>query len=216
MQQQFEDEGRIWLRNAISQSELANLDALADFGNKPGSRVAASQALFAAITNADWAAALSVNWPGMRPVRVVSFDKSQHVNWGVPWHQDRIISVREKHPVPGFSAWSQKGGVWHCEPPLNVLEAMLFVRVHLDDNNSDNGAMEIALGSHRIGMCPSDAAANQASKFPHEICDAKRGDILVLKMLTLHRSLPSVTNQQRRVLRIDFACDPLPKPLEWE
>jgi len=43
----------------------------------------------------------------------------------VPWHQDRIIAVARKTQVPGSHNWSHQAGVWHCEPPGEVLQRML-------------------------------------------------------------------------------------------
>lgn len=82
---------------------------------------------------------------------VVSFDKNEIANWGLPWHQDRVIAVAQKHDVPGFENWSEKRGQWHCEAPVGILNEMLFVRVRLDNQSAENGAMEIAPGSHRYG-----------------------------------------------------------------
>lgn len=45
-------------------------------------------------------------FPNLRPTRVVTFDKSETANWGVPWHQDRVIAVQERHDVDGFENWS--------------------------------------------------------------------------------------------------------------
>ena len=42
-----------------------------------------------------------------------------------------------------------------------------------------------------------------------------RGDVLVMQMLLLHRSLPSNQHRTRRVIRSDFANRPLPTPLQW-
>ena len=67
-----------------------------------------------------------------RPVRVLAFDKTSGTNWGLPWHQDRVIAVAEKHDVSGFGSWSVKDGVPHAEPPLPVLQAMFSLRLHLD------------------------------------------------------------------------------------
>ncbi len=90
---------------------------------------------------------------------------------------------------------------------------MLFVRLHLDDTDSGNGAMEIALGSHLQGAISASSAASLAANCQTEICAAKRGDVLVLNMLTLHRSAPSRSESERRAIRIDFAGEALPEPL---
>lgn len=92
---------------------------------------------------------------------------------------------------------------------------MLFVRVHLDDAGDDAGAMQIALGSHVLGRVTSDQAEMVVQRFPLEITDAARGDVLVMHMLLLHRSQPALVSQSRRVVRVDFAQGSLPKPLVW-
>jgi hypothetical protein len=92
---------------------------------------------------------------------------------------------------------------------------MVFVRIHLDDTDAINGAMEIALGSHLSGRVSSDEAAEVATAAPSEVCTASKGDVLILKMLTLHRSKSANLATQRRALRIDYAAEKLPAPLEW-
>lgn len=123
--------------------------------------------------------------------------------------------MAEREQVEGFANWTRKSGVWHCEPPVSVLDQMLFVRVHLDANDHTNGAMKVAVGSHERGLVPAAKAQGIAECYPIEICDAARGDVLVLNMLTLHSSEPSQTGDSRRALRMDFAAFDLPAPLRW-
>jgi hypothetical protein len=75
--------------------------------------------------------------------------------------------------------------------------------------------MEIAAGSHVKGLVPLAEAEGVARRYPGEVCLARRGDILVLPMLTLHRSLPARDPRPRRTLRIDMADFALPAPLAW-
>lgn len=205
--QTFEDTGRVWLRGALSETDLRPLDQACALGAKAGARL--SQRGLAP-TLAKLSGLLSA-----KPVRIVAFNKSKGANWGVPWHQDRVVAVQARHEVEGFSNWSQKAGVWHCEPPLAVLERILFVRVHLDDTDADSGAMEIARGSHGAGKVSATEAAEVAVRYPLEACTAKRGDVLLLKMLTLHRSGSATQATSRREVRIDFASFALPTPLNW-
>jgi ectoine hydroxylase-related dioxygenase (phytanoyl-CoA dioxygenase family) len=151
----------------------------------------------------------------MRAVRVVAFDKNPVANWGVPWHQDRVIVVKERADISSFSNWSCKSGAWHCEPPLALLDTMLFVRVHIDPSTAENGAMEIALGSHHAGKVRAENANEIAANYETELTVADPGDVLILAMLVLHRSLPSKSKDGRRALRIDYASQPLPEPLAW-
>jgi hypothetical protein len=209
-----EDTSSLWLRCALGPAALADLDGIADGTNRPGGRVdwtdpAIAQTL-AAVTMA-----LSSHLPSARLTRVVWFSKDMQTNWGVPWHQDRVIAVAERHAVPGFTNWSQKRGVWHCEPPLDLFAKMRFVRVHLDNCDAANGAMEIAKGSEAEGYVSEAQAADTARRYPVELCVARRGDIQILPMLVLHRSRPAVTDAPRRALRMDYALTDPPPPLSW-
>ncbi len=213
---EFATEGRVWLREAVPEDDLALLDSVVAIEAKPGQRIdidyknAAAFSLSSALVRA-----VQVIDPKAKSVRIVGFNKSQNSNWTLPWHQDRIIAVKAREDSAGFDNWTRKAGVWHCEPPIELLHQMLFVRVHLDDTAESNGAMRIALGSHEAGFVSATHALEVASRYPEEICEAKRGDILILKMLTLHRSKPSQTGSSRRAIRIDFAPFDLPSPLEW-
>ncbi|MDA5095240.1 phytanoyl-CoA dioxygenase family protein [Aliiroseovarius sp. KMU-50] len=207
--EQLKSEGRVWLRKALTEEELEGLRNLSVMEGRPGARIAHTDPLFQTLPDMGFNELITQTWPNMQQVRLLSFDKSKEANWGVPWHQDRIIELAEKTQVPGYTNWSQKAGIWHCEPPLEQLETMLFVRVHLDRSTVENGAMEIALGSHREGKVSSPRASEIAGTYPTEITTAEAGDVLVLAMLTLHRSGSSATakesNERRRTLRVDYA-----------
>lgn len=212
----FEFESHVWFRGALSTGDLNQFDRACELGADAGKRFTLSDSLKDVFSeNGSISPLLNQLIPNTRPVRAVYFNKTKETNWAVPWHQDRIIAVEEKQELTGYKNWSQKAGVWHCEPPTNVLDEMLFVRIHLDDTDCSNGAMEIALGSHREGVVSADGASTIAKKYNTHICEAERGDILVLKMLTLHRSLISQNSTPRRTLRIDFADEILPKPLSF-
>lgn len=71
-----------------------------------------------------------------RPVRAILFDKTPVTNWGLAWHQDRTIAVSTRHEMPGYGPWSLKAGLQHVEPPFDVIESMLTLRIHLDDTRS--------------------------------------------------------------------------------
>ena len=116
---------------------------------------------------------------------MVVFNKSLDTNWQLPWHQDRVIAVRDRHPVPGFDAWTRKAGIWHVEPPIALLRAMIFARVHLDDTDERNGCLELALGTHTYDRIKTEDASNLAQSALQEVCRAQRGDVLFVKALTL-------------------------------
>ncbi|OUS18415.1 hypothetical protein A9Q97_01020 [Rhodospirillales bacterium 47_12_T64] len=212
---EFERDGRVWLRNAIPSNELKNFKELSSLDGRPGARIPGNSPLYRAIEAASFNKVIRTAWSGMRPIRLISFDKNADANWGVPWHQDRVITVKDRVEMSGYSNWSRKSGTWHCEPPAKFLGSMLFVRVHLDRNTAESGAMEIALGSHREGKVPAGSAASTAACYEAELTAAEPGDVLVLAMLTLHRSLPAEFEIDRHVLRVDYSPFQLPEPLEW-
>jgi phytanoyl-CoA dioxygenase PhyH len=160
-------------------------------------------------------AACRVLGPSAFPVRVLYFDKTAEANWRVAWHQDVTIAVRERVQAPGFGPWSVKAGSQHVQPPVSILERMVAVRLHLDDCGGSNGPLRVIPGSHKSGrLSASDIAAIRARDSEHS-CVARRGDVIVLRPLLLHASSPATEPGHRRVLHIEFACEPLPGGLEW-
>ena len=199
-------DGRVWLRGALPDGEVAELRSLADGEGGPGARFGPRSALFRAIDESSLNATLRTHWPKARLSRLVSFNKSETANWQLPWHQDRVIAMDARIEDPRYQRWSCKAGIWHCEPPLEVLESMLFLRLHLDDAGPEDGAMEIALGSHLLGRVSKADAGAAASRCATEVTTARAGDVLVLSMLILHRSARSGRTKDRRVLRADYTA----------
>jgi ectoine hydroxylase-related dioxygenase (phytanoyl-CoA dioxygenase family) len=210
----LETESRAWVRGALGPADLEALDRACTMGGAPGMRLAIDEGIAAALAPVGRLAQSFLT--GARVVRLVAFNKSEAANWSLPWHQDRVIAVREHAEVPGFANWTRKAGVWHVEPPIGFLEGMIFARVHLDPATEDNGCLELACGSHSRGRVADADAADVAGACPREVCLAARGDVLFAKALTLHRSRASRNTADRRALRIDFAAGSLPAPLEWE
>lgn len=147
-------------------------------------------------------------------VRGTLFDKNPDANWSLFWHQDSIITVREKQDVPGFSKWSQKAGVWHVEPPHSVFERMLTLRLHIDDCSTANGPLRVLPGSHRGGWL--DEQIDDWKRTSQEVvCTVPAGGVVVMRPLLLHASSAAETPSHRRVLHIEYAADDLPGGLEW-
>jgi len=149
------------------------------------------------------------------PVRGLLFDKPAAANWKVPWHQDLSIAVRECVDLPGFGPWSVKAGVLHVQPPAEVLEGMLAVRLHLDDCGADNGPLQVIPGSHAAGKLDAAAIRAWRERRPAEACLARRGDLLLMRPLLLHASGAATAVAHRRVVHLEFAAGPLPGGLEW-
>jgi ectoine hydroxylase-related dioxygenase (phytanoyl-CoA dioxygenase family) len=160
-------------------------------------------------------AAEAVLGPECFAVRAILFDKTAGANWKVVWHQDLTVAVRERASVAGFGPWSEKGGVPHVQPPAELLERMLAVRVHLDDCGAENGPVRVIPGSHRAGrLSPAAVDAWRAGAEPVD-CLAERGAILAFRPLILHASSPAAAPAHRRVVHLEFAAEELPAPLEW-
>lgn len=213
---ELETVGRVWFRSGLSAEDLTKLDDVCETADRPGARLSWSARLREALGPASDMARLAEQVvPGGRPVRFVAFDKSNRANWSLPWHQDRVIAVAERHDVPGFGAWSRKGDVWHCEPPTECLRSMVFARIHLDRADESNGCMELALGTHLLGRVAAGSLEEAAGSAPHESCVAERGDVLFVKALTLHRSGVSNGIGRRRALRVDYSAWSPPAPLAF-
>ena len=148
-------------------------------------------------------------------VRGILFDKNPRANWRVTWHQDLTIAVRERVDMPGFGPWSVKGGVIHSHAPVNVLERMLTTRIHLDDTDETNGALQIIRGSHRSGKLNEAAIARAVQDGETVACVARAGDALVMRPLLLHSSSPAIAPIHRRVIHMEYAMEELPAPLQW-
>ena len=104
-------------------------------------------------------------------VRSTLFDKTDGANWGVFWHQDLSIAVKERHDVEGYHAWTRKAGVQCVQPPIDVMSQILAIRLHLDDCKADNGALKVLPGSHRLQKITSDCIEQIAAVFDRiEFC----------------------------------------------
>lgn len=161
------------------------------------------------------AVAEAVLGPRCFAVHAILFDKTPDANWKVVWHQDLTIAVQARANLPGFVAWSEKEGVVHVQPPIELLERMLAIRIHLDDCTADNGPVRVLDGSHRSGRLSVEATDQWRAQHPAVDCVAERGAILAFRPLILHASSMARLPAHRRVIHFDFATDELPPPLEW-
>jgi hypothetical protein len=150
-----------------------------------------------------------------RAVRAIYFDKSPDTNWLVAWHQDLTLALRAQADAPGFGSWSIKDGIPHVQPPIELLERMLTIRLHLDDCDETNGALKVLPGSHRFGRLPAERITELRAQHPEVICCASAGDALLMRPLLLHASSRSKSARHRRVLHIEYAAFPLPAGLVW-
>ena len=149
------------------------------------------------------------------PVRAIYFDKSPDANWLVPWHQDLTLALRARADAPGFGPWSVKDGIPHVQPPVELLEQMLTVRLHFDDANESNGALRVLPGSHGLGRLSAAQIQDLRREQPDCLCAVSSGDALLMRPLLLHASSRSTSERHRRVLHIEYAGFALPEGLHW-
>ena len=95
-------------------------------------------------------------------------------------------------------------------PPVSILERTLTVRIHLDDADSDNGAVRVLPGSHGRGIVPAHVDDNEAVT-----CSVPRGGVMIMRPLLLHASSRSLTDRPRRVLHIELNDCELHGGLSW-
>jgi ectoine hydroxylase-related dioxygenase (phytanoyl-CoA dioxygenase family) len=103
----------------------------------------------------------------------------------------------------------------HVQPPVDVLEKMLTLRLHLDDADASNGALRVLPGTHRFGRLSADEIAEQQSRVAEVVCEAWAGDLLLMRPLLLHASSRATSDRPRGVLHIEFAGEPFSSGLEW-
>ena len=76
----FAQTGRQWFRDAVSAEDLKRLSSFFPDDSKPGARLAANDPLFQAVGSLPFQSKITERWPGMRSVRMVTFNKSEHSN----------------------------------------------------------------------------------------------------------------------------------------
>ncbi len=150
-----------------------------------------------------------------QPFRVTLFNKSLENNWLVPWHQDRMIAVDARAKVPGWGPWSRKEGVHHVQPPAGVLAQMISFRLALDDSDRDNGCLQVIPKSHKHGILSmADSQQLRQTHAPY-CCEAKAGDLTLMRPLILHASPKAKRPGRRWVLHVEYSACPLPKGLKY-
>jgi ectoine hydroxylase-related dioxygenase (phytanoyl-CoA dioxygenase family) len=215
----FDRDGVAVLESVVGQNVVQALEAEFDTidiraGARPFALTKTVASLIGATGVLTWLAR-SLCGREARPVRVLAFDKTPATNWRLPWHQDRVVAVAERHDVPSFGSWSVKDGVPHAEPPLPVLQAMFSLRLHLDPCDRENGALTVVPGSWTAGRLKEAEVRTLAESQPPAVCEAQSGDVVAMRALTIHASDAAPRPSHRRVLHVDYCWAPLPPPLRW-
>ncbi|KAA2244802.1 phytanoyl-CoA dioxygenase family protein [Chitinophaga agrisoli] len=146
-------------------------------------------------------------------VKSIYFDKPAQSNWFVAWHQDLTISVDRKAALPGYGPWTVKQQQFGVQPPLEVLENIFTIRIHLDDTDSSNGALRVIPGSHRKGVYRPETINWSVETV--SVCNVQKGGIMIMRPLLLHASDRATGNTNRRVLHLEFSNIILPPEIAW-
>lgn len=146
-------------------------------------------------------------------VKSIYFDKPGSSNWFVPYHQDLTISVDQKLDTKGYGPWTIKQNQFSVQPPLDILQDIFTIRIHLDDTNMDNGALKVIPHSHLKGIYKAETIDWNVET--ETICNVQKGGIMFMKPLLLHASSRTTNNQKRRVIHIELSRSPLADNLSW-
>lgn len=148
-------------------------------------------------------------------VRSLLFDKTPENNWGVPWHRDMTIAVKQNAEVPGFAGWRRKGEGWYVEPPFALLQRMVTVRVHLDNCLDNDGPLSVVPGSHEWPELSWEQLLDRTKESAPIEVHARRRDALLMRPLIAHSSRRALNPSHRRILHLEFCADKLPAGLDW-
>lgn len=149
------------------------------------------------------------------PVQCTSFEKSTQRNWLVPVHQDLSIPVAARVDHPALAGWSNKDGTCFVQPPVEVLERMVALRLHVDDCDLDDGPLHVVAGSHRHGRLDDAQAIALRDARGTVACPVPRGGAMLMRPLLLHASSKATGTSRRRVLHFLFGPPQLPHGLAW-
>jgi ectoine hydroxylase-related dioxygenase (phytanoyl-CoA dioxygenase family) len=146
-------------------------------------------------------------------VKSIYFDKPETSNWYVSYHQDLTISVDRKLELDNFGPWTTKQNQFAVQPPINFLENITTIRIHLDDTDENNGALKVVPTSH-LKQIYRPETINWKTEIETS-CAVRQGGIMLMKPLTLHSSSRTTNNRKRRVIHIEFSNKELPTELKW-
>lgn len=146
-------------------------------------------------------------------VKSIYFDKPEQSNWFVSYHQDLTISVDNKADIKGYGPWTVKQNQFAVQPPIDILQSIYTIRIHLDNTDENNGALKIIPGSHDKGVYRPETI--DWTKEREISCSVAKGGIMVMRPLLLHSSGRTTNNNKRRVIHIEFCNKTLPSDINW-
>lgn len=150
-----------------------------------------------------------------KSIKSIYFDKPPHANWVVNWHQDLTINLVEKIEVPAYKNWRVNSERVVVQPNKEMLESIFTIRIHLDDCTKENGALRVIENSHKRGVIDIKEWTKH-KEGNEQICEVRKGGIVIMKPLTLHSSKRTENKKSRRVIHIEFTDQELPIGLKWK
>jgi ectoine hydroxylase-related dioxygenase (phytanoyl-CoA dioxygenase family) len=154
--------------------------------------------------------------PTLVAMQCTLFDKRSGRNWLVGMHQDLAVPVGARVDHPDLTGWSVKEGRHFVNAPVELLEQLLAVRIHIDECAEANGALRIVPGSHRLGRLTRESAPGVRFANGEVVCAASVGDALLMRPLALHSSSKATSPSRRRVLHFLFAPPEPGYGLSWQ
>lgn len=148
-------------------------------------------------------------------VRALFFDKTPEKNWYVTWHQDKTVALNRKIDKEEWSQWSMKDGAHHVQPPVEVLNQMVTLRLHIDSTNEDNGCLKVIPGTHREGILKQEAIDKKVKQQPYASCVVGAGGAVIMRPHILHSSSKAKNPSHRRVVHLEYSSYALPSGVSW-
>jgi len=142
--------------------------------------------------------------PSSKVIQCNYFSKNVDSNWYVTLHRDLSIPVAEKIESEHWSGWNIKEGQLYAQPPRRVLESLVAIRIHFEDNDEANGALQVVKGSHKTNSENKDTM----------VCRVEAGGAVIISPLILHKS-SKLKSGSRRVLHFVFGPHHLPDGALW-
>lgn len=140
-------------------------------------------------------------------------DTAAQLLGGPVYHFQSKLTAKEPR-VGGAWEWHQDYGYWYYNGCLRP--DMLSVMIGLDRSTRENGCLQIATGSHRMGRIdhtPLSPTQNEVDpkRMPHilercpiEYCELDPGDALIFHCNAIHRSDANRSDQRRWTLLVCY------------
>ncbi|WP_198293537.1 phytanoyl-CoA dioxygenase family protein [Algoriphagus resistens] len=127
-------------------------------------------------------------------VKSIYFDKPETSNWYVSYHQDLTISVDKKVELENFGPWTTKQNQFAVQPPIEILENIYTIRIHLDDTDENNGALRVIPKSHSKKIYRPETI--DWTRETESTCKVGKGGIMIMKPLILHSSSRTIKKDE--------------------